>query len=145
MARIFLCHASEDKTAVRDVYHRLAAIDGFEPWLDEEDLLPGQIWEAEIPRALKESEFILIFFSQNSVAKRGYVQREMKMALDAWQEVPGNTIHTIPIRLDECEIPEEFRRYQRADLLNRRGGPDHIKVNTFGKPYLPTLLAMKLD
>jgi hypothetical protein len=23
--------------------------------------------------------------------------------------------------------------------------PDHIKVNTFGKPYLPTLLAMKLD
>ena len=121
MARIFLCHASEDKTAVRDVYHRLAAIDGFEPWLDEEDLLPGQIWEAEIPRALKESEFILIFFSQNSVAKRGYVQREMKMALDAWQEVPGNTIHTIPIRLDECEIPEEFRRYQRADLLNRRG------------------------
>jgi hypothetical protein len=36
MARIFLCHASEDKSHVRDAYQRLAAIPGFEPWLDEE-------------------------------------------------------------------------------------------------------------
>jgi hypothetical protein len=41
MARIFLCHASEDKVQVRDVYQRLAALQGFEPWLDEEDLFPG--------------------------------------------------------------------------------------------------------
>jgi hypothetical protein len=41
MAQIFLCHANEDKAHVREVYHRLCAIDGFEPWLDEEDLLPG--------------------------------------------------------------------------------------------------------
>jgi hypothetical protein len=49
VARIFLCHASEDKAQVREVYRRLAAIQGFEPWLDEENLLPGQIWENEIP------------------------------------------------------------------------------------------------
>jgi hypothetical protein len=36
----------------------------------------------EIPRALQTSDFILIFLSRTSVAKRGYVQREMKMALD---------------------------------------------------------------
>jgi len=28
MARIFLCHASEDKAHVREVYHRLRAIGG---------------------------------------------------------------------------------------------------------------------
>jgi hypothetical protein len=88
MARIFLCHASEDKAQVREVYHRLHAIDGFKPWLDEEDLLPGQEWAREIPRALQPSDFILIFLSRASVAKRGYVQREMKLALDAWQELP---------------------------------------------------------
>ena len=27
MARIFLCHATEDKAQVREVYHRLQAID----------------------------------------------------------------------------------------------------------------------
>ena len=121
MARIFLCHASEDKPQVRDVYRRLAAIEGFEPWLDEEDLLPGQIWADEIPHALKASEFILVFFSRNSVAKRGYVQREMKMALEAWEEIPGNMIHTIPVRLDKCELPEPFGRYHHADLFNPRG------------------------
>ena len=73
MARIFLCHASEDKAQVREVYHRLRAIEGFEPWLDEEDLLPGQIWEREIPRALQTSDFILIFLSRTSVAKHGYI------------------------------------------------------------------------
>ena len=121
MARIFLCHASEDKVAVRDIYQRLRAIEGFEPWLDEEDLLLGQVWEREIPRALKASEFILIFLSRNSVAKRGYVQREMKLALDALQEVPEGTIHTIPVRLDECPVPEQLQRYHYANLFDARG------------------------
>jgi hypothetical protein len=52
VARIFLCHASEDKAQVREVYHLLRAIDGFEPWLDEEDLLPGQQWKREIPHSI---------------------------------------------------------------------------------------------
>ncbi len=30
MARIFLCHASDDKAHVRKVYHRLQAIEGFQ-------------------------------------------------------------------------------------------------------------------
>ena len=58
MARIFLCHAREDKAQVREVYHRLRAIDGFEPWLYAEDLLPGQEWAWEIPRTLQISDFI---------------------------------------------------------------------------------------
>jgi hypothetical protein len=116
VARIFLCHASDDKAHVREVYHRLQAIEGFEPWLDEEDLLPGQEWAREIPRVLQTSDFILIFLSRTSVAKRGYVQRKMKMALDAWQEMPEGAIHTIPVRLDDCDVPEQFRRYHWANL-----------------------------
>ena len=55
MARIFLCHASEDKVPVRRVYRRLRAINGFEPWLDEKNLLAGQDWDYEIKRALNSS------------------------------------------------------------------------------------------
>jgi hypothetical protein len=39
--RIFLCYSSGDKPAVRELYRRLRA-DGFEPWLDGVNLLPGQ-------------------------------------------------------------------------------------------------------
>jgi eukaryotic-like serine/threonine-protein kinase len=88
---------------------------------DEVDILPGQDWEREIRRALQISDFILIFLSRISVAKRGYVQREMKLALDAWQEVPEGTIHTIPVRLDDCTAPESFRRYQWVNLFDATG------------------------
>ena len=49
--RIFLCHASHDKPAVLALYRRLKK-DGFEPWLDEEDLIPGQDWETAIRKAV---------------------------------------------------------------------------------------------
>ncbi len=61
--RIFLCHASEDKKQVLSFYERLKAA-GFNPWLDKMDLLPGHNWDGEIRRALKQSRFIIIFFSK---------------------------------------------------------------------------------
>lgn len=45
--RVFLAHSHHDKGFVREVYSLLRA-DGFDPWLDEEDLDPGQDWEHEI-------------------------------------------------------------------------------------------------
>ena len=120
MPQIFLCHASEDKPKVREVYRRLKD-EGFQPWLDEEDLLPGQLWEQEIPKALKASDFILIFFSQHAVSREGYVQREFKLALEAWQEIPEGRIHTIPLRLDDCTIPDQSSKFQWVDFSNERG------------------------
>jgi hypothetical protein len=38
VARIFLCHASQDKPQVREIYQRLQAL-GFSPWLDKEEIL----------------------------------------------------------------------------------------------------------
>ena len=70
---------------------------------------------------LQTSDFILIFLSRNSVAKRGYIQREMKLALDAWQELPEGTIHTIPVRIDACDVPESFRRYHWTNLFEPNG------------------------
>jgi hypothetical protein len=117
VARIFLCHASEDKPQVCDVYNRLRAIDGFEPWLDEIDILPGQDWNYEIEQALENSDFVLVFLSTRSVKKIGYVQREFKRALERSEEMPEGFIHTIPVKLDDCTAPRQFRRHHRHGLL----------------------------
>jgi TIR domain len=61
VAQIFLSYAREDEAQVRDVYHRLRGA-GFEVWMDKINLPPGQRWKQEIPRAIRESDFILIFF-----------------------------------------------------------------------------------
>jgi formylglycine-generating enzyme required for sulfatase activity len=115
VARIFLSYAREDEMQVRSVYRRLVDAE-FEVWMDKIDLLPGQRWQQEIPRAIRNSDFILIFFSKNSVAKRGYIQREFRLALDTLEEMPPDTIHVIPIRLDDCQIPEQFHPLQWSDL-----------------------------
>jgi hypothetical protein len=44
--KVFLCHASADKPAVRDLYKRLTPKGG-DAWLDKEKLLLGQDWEME--------------------------------------------------------------------------------------------------
>ncbi|MGK7883804.1 MAG: toll/interleukin-1 receptor domain-containing protein, partial [Crocosphaera sp.] len=41
--QIFIAHASEDKPLVRELYSKLVGA-GYKPWLDEEELLPGQNW-----------------------------------------------------------------------------------------------------
>ena len=120
MARIFLCHAKEDRQQVQEIYQRLKEL-GLQPWIDKENLLPGQRWDDEIRRALRASDFVLIFLSRNSVTKRGYVQREFKLALDALEEMSEGVIHTIPVRLDNCDIPEQLRKLQWADLFDEEG------------------------
>jgi formylglycine-generating enzyme required for sulfatase activity len=118
--QIFLCHASEDKAAVLDIYDRLKAL-GYKPWLDKKDLLPGQLWEEEIPKAIRASDFILIFLSKTSVAKRGYVQKEFKLALEVVDEMPESTIYAIPVRLDDCMAPNQFRKFHWCNLFEADG------------------------
>ena len=89
-AQIFLSYAREDIVAVRAMYRKLCDA-GFKPWMDEKELLPGQQWSMEIPKALRASDFIMIFFSRHSVEKFGFVQREFKLALDTLEEIPSPT------------------------------------------------------
>ena len=103
--QIFLAHANEDKPQVRDLYRRLKQV-GYQPWLDEEDLLPGQNWRDEIPKAIQSSDIFIACLSSQSVSKRGYVQREFRQALNKMAEMPVGEIYLIPLKLDECEIPD---------------------------------------
>jgi len=63
---IFLCHAKEDIDAVKELHKRLKA-NGFTPWLDEKDILPGQNWNNVIKKTIKQAGFALICISKTSV------------------------------------------------------------------------------
>lgn len=89
--RIFLAHASEDKPAVRQLYRELKAR-AFAPWLDVEDLLPGQVWKTEIPKAIRDASLFLACLSSRSVAKVGYVQNEFRLALAAFGQRPASVV-----------------------------------------------------
>ncbi|MDT7541941.1 MAG: hypothetical protein QOE33_1845 [Acidobacteriota bacterium] len=112
---VFLCHASDDKSDVRELYKALQR-DGFDPWLDEEDLLAGQDWSYQISRAVRDSDVVVACLSENSVSKAGYVQKEIKLALDVADEQPEGAIFIIPFKLEKCEVPDRLRRWHWIEL-----------------------------
>lgn len=120
--RVFLCHSSGDKPKVRDLYTRLSSAASYiAPWLDEEDLLPGQRWEDEIPAAVRTSDVVLVCLSNEAINKSGYVQKEIKDALDVADRQPEGAIFLIPVKLEECQIPNRLSHLQYVNLFEKRG------------------------
>ena len=75
----------------------------------EDELLPGQDWRLETERAYREADFILVLISKKSVHLESVYQKHIKTALEAGSEKPESGIKTIPVRLDECNIPFVLR------------------------------------
>jgi WD40 repeat protein len=100
--QIFVSYAREDLITARKISASLQQYK-LEPWLDVERLQPGQNWRQTIESAIKASAFFVALLSSNSVNKRGYVQKELRTALDVLQEMPPSQVYIIPVRIDECE------------------------------------------
>jgi hypothetical protein len=115
--RVFLCHASQDKPAVRELYQRLAAEPWIDPWLDEEKLLPGQDWNLEIEKAVEASDAVIVCVSSTSIAKEGYVQKELRRVLNIALEKLEGAVFVLPVRLDDCPIPRQLRDRQVLDYF----------------------------
>ena len=119
--RPFLCHSKDDKSEVEKLHDRLTA-DGYDPWLDTKKLLPGQDWDTEIKKAVKASDVVIVCLSATSANKTGYVQKEIKVALDVADEQPEGRIYIIPARLDaEAIVPQRLSRWQWVNLFDEDG------------------------
>ncbi len=115
--RVFLCHSSNDKPAVRELYQKLRAESWIQPWLDEEELYPGQDWNMEIEKAVEAADAIIVCLSNNSITKEGYVQKEIKTALDFSDYKPEGIVFIIPVRLEDCKPPSRLSKWQHADYF----------------------------
>ena len=73
--RVFLCHASQDKSVVRKLSYRLEDEGWIDAWLDEKKLLLGQDWRLAIEEAVEASDIVIICLSSNSMSKEGFVQK----------------------------------------------------------------------
>ncbi|HSK75068.1 MAG TPA: toll/interleukin-1 receptor domain-containing protein [Thermoanaerobaculia bacterium] len=139
--RVFLCHSSEDKQQVRQLYRRLKDA-GLEVWFDEESLLPGQDWQFEITAALTKSHVVLVCLASGSAGRTGFFQKEIKHALEVAETQSEGTIFIIPLRIEDCPIPEGLRRWHRVDYFDPKGFERliralHRRAETLGLP-MPT-------
>jgi hypothetical protein len=111
-------HRQEDKAFVREkIYSRLRK-DGFKPWLDTENLIPGQNWRNVIPAVVRDWDVIVVCCSQKSIKKEGYLQEELEHALEIAGKKAEGAIFIIPLRLDDVELPEKLRNLEAADFFS---------------------------
>ena len=104
---VFLAHAKENKQQVKDLYQQLKNA-GLDPWMDEFDLAPGINWDIEIRKAIRKSNFFLACLSNQSINKTGYVQKELRFALDEFKNKPTNTIYFIPVLLEPMDMTDLY-------------------------------------
>ncbi|MGH1364547.1 MAG: toll/interleukin-1 receptor domain-containing protein [Calditrichia bacterium] len=99
--KVFISYAKEDLNTALRLYRDLAN-NNIDIWFDEVSLLGGQRWKPKITEAIKESDFFFALLSKNSVDKRGYVQKELKIALEVLDEIPEAGRFIVPICISEC-------------------------------------------
>src|SRR5262245_55883837 len=119
-AKIFLSYARQDQAKVDEIYLKLLH-NGFTPWMDTKDLLPGEDWKRVVIKTIREAPFFLACISNSSINKRGVVQEELKEALEVWRQKLDDDIYFIPIRLEKCEVPEPLAKFQWVDLFESNG------------------------
>jgi len=112
---VFVSYSKKDVGRLLPIYEQLKR-QGFNLWLDQEELLPGQQWEEEIIRVIKTARIFLLFLSSTWVESKGYVQKELKVALDVVQELPSDQVFIVPVRLDDCKVPRELSELNWMDL-----------------------------
>jgi hypothetical protein len=142
--KVFLCHSSGDKPAVRELYHRLS-VDGVEPWLDEENILPGQDWELEITKSVRAADVVIVCLSLGSATKDGFVQKEIRFALDKADEKAEGAIFIIPLKLEECDVPTRLQRWQWVNLFEERGYDRLVRALQARSSQLTTTVSVQRD
>ena len=113
---VFISYAREDRAWAERLYMDLRKQE-INAWLDVRCLAAGANWEFEIKRAIRDSRFFILLLSKHSTNKRGFVQKEVRAAIDLLKEFPKGSIFLIPARLDQTEpIDDELRELNWVDL-----------------------------
>jgi serine/threonine protein kinase len=124
----FISYVREDSRKVDQLQQALEAA-GVVVWRDTANLWPGEDWRAKIRRAITGNALVFIVcFSLSSVSRsKSYQNEELMLAIEQIRLRPPDDPWLIPVRLDDCEIPDReigagrtLASLQRADLFGAR-------------------------
>ncbi len=116
--RIFISYAREDSLVADRLYDTLSLHAQLHPWLDSKKLQPGDDWKRVILNQIDSSDYVLLLLSSHSVSKTGFVQREVREALERALTRPPGKQFILPVRVDEClSAHDELLQLHHLDLF----------------------------
>ena len=147
---VFISYVREDSRRVDELQQMLEAA-GVPVWRDTADIWPGDDWRVRIRQAITDNALVFIAcFSQASAARqRSYQNEELILAIEQLRlRLPDNP-WLIPVRFDECLIPDfdigagrSLKSIQRADLFGPHAGDGAARLTSavlriLGLPIVP--------
>lgn len=132
----FVSYVREDAAHIDDLQQILEAA-GIRVWRDTQDLWPGEDWKVKIRQAIKNDALVfLACFSSRGLAKpKSGQNEELVLAIEEIRLRQPDQPWLIPIRLDECDIPDRdlgggrtLSSLQRVDLFGDKADQGVAKL-----------------
>ena len=129
VGHVFISYIREDSDRV-DQLQRMLQAAGIPVWRDTSGLWPGEDWRATIRRAITSDALVFIAcFSKRSLARQhSYQNEELLLAIEQLRMRRPENPWIIPVRFDDCEIPE-------LDIGGKRTLKSIQRVDLFGDDY----------
>jgi len=128
-ARVFVCHASEDKPFARVLAAELRN-DGAAIWLDELEIRVGDSIVQKVSEGLQGASHLVIILSRHSVSKP-WVAKELSYSL--MRQLSDRSISILPVRLDDSQIPALLSDVKYADCRDDFSkGVRELRLAIFG-------------
>ena len=134
----FISYVHENAREI-DLLQQALQSAGIRVWRDTDDLLPGEDWRARIHSAIvKDALVFLACFSSKSLSReKSYQREELRLAIDQIRLRKPEQSWLIPIRFDDCDIPDldiglgrSLSSIQRADLFGDNSAKAITKLVT---------------
>jgi hypothetical protein len=106
MRHIFVSYSRIDSGVVDQIVARLGQ-DGFDVWIDREEIKAGELWQQAIVQAVDNADVFVLMLSPEAVVSDN-VRREVDVAEGAKKEL-------VPVMLAPVSVPASLR-YQLAGI-----------------------------
>lgn len=134
----FISYVREDSAKADRLQDTLEAA-GVRVWRDTADLWPGEDWRAKIRQAITNDALVFIAcFSRKSLLRvKSYQNEELALAIQQLRLRRPDVPWLIPVRFDDCDIPEyeigggrTLASIQRVDLFGRGSAQEASRLIT---------------
>ena len=106
MNKVFISYVSENIEIIDRLCQELKS-HSIQFWRDRDDIDSGARWKQEIRRAIQQGGFFIACFSKEYTTRdKTYMNEELTIAIDALRQRPTDRAWFIPVKLNECEIPD---------------------------------------
>lgn len=132
----FVSYVREDAHQVDQLQQVLEA-QGIPVWRDTADLWPGQDWRRRIRQAITDNAlvFIACFSSRSTARPKSFQYEELMLAIDQLRLRPPDVPWLIPVRFDDCAVPDleigggrTVGSIQRADLFGSHRDTEILRL-----------------